>query len=75
MGDIKITLEGLLAVIAYTKPITVNLFDENDLLLITFVLAGYDCLDDFLMDDEVKKFEVVNMQTVNITIDTSLNGL
>lgn len=71
---IEITLQGLLKVISSQKVITVNLYDENDLLLITFGLPGYDCLDDFLLDDEVKKLEIVNMNTINITIDTSLNN-
>ena len=71
MGEI--TLRGLLKVITSTKPITVNLFDQNDLLLITFVLAGYPCLEDILEEDEVTKIEIVNMQTLNITIDTTPN--
>lgn len=73
MGEIKITLQGLLETLTSTKPITINLFSEKGLLLITFVKNGYDCLDDFLMDDEVTKIEIVNMTTVNVTIDTSNN--
>lgn len=68
-----INLEGLLKVIVSGKVMTVNLFNENDLLLISFGLPGYDCLDDFLLDDEVKKIELVNVTNVNITIDTSNN--
>ena len=68
-----INLEGLLKVIVSGKIMTVNLFNENDLLLISFGLPGYDCLDDFLLDDEVKKIELVNVTNVNITIDTSNN--
>lgn len=74
MGEIKITLEGLLKVLSSSKTITVNLYDENDLLLITFGLPGYQCLDDFLNDDEVTKVKIVNMTTIDVTIDTSLNG-
>jgi hypothetical protein len=66
-----ITLEGLLKVIVSQKIITVNLYDENDLLLISFGLPGYDCLDDFLLDDEVTKLEITNLYNINITIDTS----
>jgi hypothetical protein len=66
-----ITLEGLLKVIASEKVITVNLYSENDLLLITFRLPGYDYLDDFLLDDEVLKLEITNLYNINVKIDTS----
>lgn len=66
-----ITLEGLLKVITSTKVITVNLYNENDLLLITFGLPGFDCLDDFLLDDEVTKLKISNLYELDITIDTS----
>lgn len=72
-NDILITLKGLLSVIDSEKDIKVNLFSEEGLLLITFVLKGYECLDDFLEDDEVTKIEIVNNTTLNITIDTSNN--
>ena len=72
--NILITLEGLLSVIdSSDKDIKVNLFNEQGLLLITFILKGYECLDDFLEDDEVTKIEIVNNTTLNITIDTSRN--
>ncbi len=71
--DIQITLEGLLSVIESTKPITVNLYDENDLLLITFNLPGYKSLDDFLCDDEVTKIVLKNLYTIDVYIDTSKN--
>lgn len=66
-----ITLEGLLKVITSVKVITVNLYDENDLLLITFGLPGFDCLDDFLLDDEVLQLEITNLYNINVKIDTS----
>ena len=72
-NDILITLKGLLSVIESDKDIKVNLFNEESLLLITFVLKGYECLDDFLEDDEVTKIEIVNNTTLNITIDTTNN--
>lgn len=72
-NDILITLEGLCQTISSTKNITINLFDEKNLLLITFVLAGYKSIDDFLMDDEVIKIEIINTTLINVTIDTSLN--
>lgn len=82
MPEILITLEGLLKTIVSSKTVTVNLYhmvqedpevEPVKTLLITFLLPGYDCIDDFLMDDEVKAIEIVNSQTINITIDTSLN--
>ena len=74
MEPIAITLEGLLKALSSTKDITIKLFNEKELLLITFIKNGYDCIDDFLMDDEVKKIEIVNMNTINVYIDTTLNG-
>jgi hypothetical protein len=71
---IEITLKGLLEVISSQKVITINLFNENNLLLITFGLSGYDCLDDFLLDDKVTKIEIVNVNTINVVIDTSQNN-
>lgn len=79
MPDILITLEGLLKTLVSTRPMSVSLYKEAtepetpDELLISFLLPGYDCLDDILMDDEVKKIEIVNTTTINITIDTSRN--
>ena len=77
MGDILITLEGLLKTIVSARPMTVNLYkevtDADPELLISFGLPGYECIDDFLMDDEVKAITIVNTTTVNITIDTSLD--
>lgn len=74
MNDILITLEGLLKTIVSTKDITINLYrveetdPETKTLLITFILAGYDSLDDELMSEEVKSIEIVNTTTINVTI-------
>ena len=82
MNDILITLEGLLKTIVSTKDITINLYhmiqtdpevEPVKELLITFLLPGYDCIDDFLMDDEVKEIRITNSTTIEIVIDTSLN--
>lgn len=73
MDPILITLGGLLKVIKSDKDITVNLFDENDLLLITFILAGWEALDDFLCDDEVLELSFPGYNKLNIKIDTSKN--
>ena len=78
-NDILITLEGLLKTIVSTKDITINLYrvegtdPETKTLLITFLLPGYYCIDDFLMDDEVKEIKIINSTTIEIVIDTSLN--
>lgn len=68
-----ITLEGLLQTIYTTKPMTINLYDEKNLLLISFNLAGYNALDDYLMSDTVTRIEINNTNSINITIDTSTN--
>lgn len=68
-----IDLKGLLAAIVSTKPMTINLFDETGLLLISFVMDGYPCLEDVLETDPVTKIELKSLTTLNITIDTSEN--
>jgi hypothetical protein len=67
MND-TITLGGLLSTIVSTKKITINLFDQNDLLIITFILDGYEALEDELEAATVTKIEISNMTTLNITI-------
>lgn len=74
MEPLKITLEGLLSVIKTDKSITVNLYNELDLLLITFILNGYEALDDFLMDDEVLELKFPKANTIDVYIDTSKNS-
>ena len=69
-----IILEGLLSVIESEKPITINLYDENNLLLIKFELPGYKSLDDFLEDDEVTKIKINNLYNLDVYIDTSKNS-
>jgi len=75
MEDNKITLEGFLRVVkSGTTPITINLSakgEEENTSLITFILPGYDCLDDFLLDDEVTEIEIVKLNVFNIVIDTT----
>lgn len=68
-----IDLQGLLTTIESDKEITVNLFDENNLLLITFGLPGWESLDDVLCADEVTKIKINNLTNISITIDTSNN--
>ena len=77
MNDILITLKGLLqTIVSPNKTVTINLYhmvDDVKTALITFLLPGYECIDDFYMDDEVTEIEIVDSRTINIVIDTSLN--
>ena len=66
--------ELLQAIYSPNKIIQIDLFSENNLLLISFALPGYDCLDDFLLDDVVSRIEIVSLNKLNITIDTSHNN-
>lgn len=68
-----INLKGLLSVIVSEKPITINLFNEKNLLLITFIQPGYKMLEDIYEEDPVTRIEIKNLSTLNITIDTSAN--
>lgn len=61
-----IDLQGLLTTIESEKVITVNLYNEKDLLLITFGLPGYDSLDDELLTREVRKIKISAVTTINI---------
>ena len=71
MDENIVILEQFFSVVELIKPITVNLFDEKGLLLITFNFDGYKALDDFLSDDRIIKIEYPNLTTLNIQIDTS----
>lgn len=66
-----ITLKGLLQVIDSQKPVTINLYNENDLLIIKFELSGYAALEDSLEDDEVILVKINNLYNLDIKIDTS----
>lgn len=68
-----INLKGILSVIVSEKPITINLFNEKNILLITFVQPGYKMLEDVYEEDPVTRVEIKNLSTLNITIDTSAN--
>lgn len=63
-----ITLGGLLSVISSTKPIMVNLYDQKNLLIISFCQPGYAALEDELEAAPVTKIELVNLTTINVTI-------
>lgn len=73
MEENKITLEGFLRVVkSGTNPITINLSakgEEENTSLITFILPGYDHLDDDLLADEVVEIEIVKLNVFNVVID------
>lgn len=73
MEPLLITLKGLLSTIKSDKPITINLFNQEDLLLITFELAGYPALEDVIEADEVLEISFPKYNTINVKIDTSNN--
>lgn len=64
-------LESLLALVKNDKDILINLYDENDLLLITFNLAGYASLKDELLSREVK---TLYLSSKTAGIDITLNA-
>lgn len=68
-----ITLGGFLSVLEGVKPITINLFNEENLLIITFVKDGYEALQDILEQDPVLKISIKNLQTIDVVIDTTGN--
>lgn len=81
------TLSELLSVIKSKKPITINLYDENDLLLISFGHLGYIHLDDDLENRKIQEIEIINLTNINIKLaeaqsnetpvqdeDTNING-
>lgn len=62
------TLSELLSVIKSKKSITINLYDENDLLLISFGHLGYIHLDDDLENRKIQEIEIVNLTNINIKL-------
>ena len=66
----EITLGGFLSVLESAKPITINLYKENELLIITFIKDGYEALEDELEAASVKKIVLKNINTIDITIET-----
>lgn len=66
-----IDLFGLLTTIESEKVITVNLFDDADLLLISFGLPGYDSLDDELLKLPVRKIKINNVANINIYLGSN----
>lgn len=62
------TLEKLLTALVSNNPITVNLYDEKGLLLITFGHPGYDSLDDELLTREVSELEIQNVKSIRVKL-------
>lgn len=67
-----INLKGLLSVIASERPVTINLFNNaNSLLIISFVKDGYEALEDTLELADVKKIIFKNVNALDIYIDVA----
>jgi hypothetical protein len=62
------TLEKLLTALVSDNSITVNLYDEKGLLLITFGHPGYDSLDDELLTREVSELEIQNVKSIRVKL-------
>jgi len=62
------TLESLLAALRSAKKIMVDLYDNADLLLISFNLPGADALDPTLLAKEVKSIELPAVNSIKITL-------
>ena len=63
------TLESLLAALRSEKKIFVDLYDSNNLLLISFNLPGYESVDATILARNVKSVELPAINTVKITLD------
>ena len=62
------TLESLLTALRSAKKIMVDLYDNQDLLLITFNLPGSPSLDPNLLAQEVKSIELPAVNSIKITL-------
>lgn len=67
----EITLGGFLSVLESVKPVTINLYKENELLIITFIKDGYEALQDELEAASVKKIVLKNINTIDVTVETT----
>ena len=66
-----ITIKGLLSTISSTKTITINLYDQEGLLIISFGLPGYAALEDELELSTVKQIIFKNLNTLDVYIETT----
>ena len=62
------TLESLLAALRSEKKIFVDLFDNSNLLLISFNLPGYESVSADLLAREVKSIELPAINSIKITL-------
>lgn len=62
------TLEKLLTALVGDNSLTVNLYNEKGLLLITFGHPGYDSLDDELLTREVSELEIQNVKSIRVKL-------
>ena len=65
------TLTELLSNKEKKKVITVNLYDSESLLLITFSLPGYSHLDDELEATEVDKVKINGITNIDVYLKAS----
>ena len=63
------TLKDYLAASVSTGVITVKLYDENDLLLISFNLQGYHCLDDELENRTIKSWTINSLTSISVVLN------
>jgi len=62
------TLESLLAAFRSDKKIMVDLYSNNNLLLISFNLPGFESVSAELLAQEVKTVELPAVNSVKITL-------
>lgn len=64
----EITLGGLLEALAKSKNLTANVY-QNDKLLISFKVEGYDALDDFLLEEQVERIKISSINNIYVYLE------
>ena len=62
------TLQSLLEALRSEKKIYINLYNNSNLLLISFNLPGYESVSPALLAEEVKTLELPAINEVKITL-------
>ena len=62
------TLESLLEALRSDKKIYIDLYDNANLLLISFNLPGYQSVDPTLLATDVKSIDLPAINTMKITL-------
>lgn len=62
------TLENLLEALRSEKKIFIDLYDNANLLLISFNLPGYESVSPVLLATEVKSIDLPAINTMKITL-------